>query len=1133
MRRIVPVMLLSACLDTTLPGAPPPPGAGIVQGNLVWVEPGQGSVRPATGATVELVSTGVRTTASGETAFFSLTPVDSSSSPLLIRFDADGDGRQERQRVIDLAPLKAGRGKTISLGQVTVGNTAFVRGVIRRADVSGRSGHAGTAIVIPETPYFTYTGDDGSFLFDNLPEGPLRLASFREGYGSVSVRLEPTGGTVTELSPRTIEPLTGPRVAKVQGRVLLPEGTPASDVTVRHSGGASTRTDGSGAYTFNDVPYGVYSVAFSKDGYLTAQQVKLVIAAPLVELRDVTLAPGTSLMPMLEGPLPAYDGGEAFDAGLDAGFDAGFDAGVDAGVDAGLDAGVDAGFDAGVDAGFDAGVDAGLDAGMDAGVDAGADAGFDAGIDAGQLPIARIVAPAFVLPSTPFTLSALSSSGAQPLEYVWSTTPAITFPNLLPSGLGMPTVTSPSMAGIVRIQLQVRDVNGVLSLPTSVLMPVGRPPLAVISPSTVPPTIGGQRVILSGAGSSAPDMTGVSQYEWTVSDPSIVATPLDGGIGLQLDMPPSVPTAILVNVGLNVVSGIGIRSASPASRSFNLGTGSAPMWSVSAGSLQTKGVGEAATLAGSVVVPPGSVPNFVYRWSPDREPDSGVADFVLTDAGALVTTFVTPRVDGPVHRQITFTLTVTDTSNTLTPSSLSATTYVIVADNRPPRFVASSIVGPNGPLTWAWVEYDEPIAVAPNIMVTGAGSYFLIGVSGRRAYIVLSPPLTPGVATTLTSSVNDLASPSNMSVPFSQVFVPAAPWTPAFESTSSSIGEPWPGIVVRRTVDFRVEAFVFARRDTSSWFFTSFDPYGCATPPCSLIDDPSAPAMTLSGPRPLGHKGWLLNGRPVATLQVADFQGTPGVSFEFRDAGWASLPAAPQAIFGSGRSLSSVAFEPGGVARLMVLDGGWTPSTSIPSLVTTNLVEYPQDTAPFAYGNALVVAGPAVILKSSRSATHTGFVFNSSLVPNNWSPATPLGPALDARVTSLSPQNGNAGVSILLNLDGGLDTRYFSGCCTAQPANNHVTSVSSFDALSAHNAYYVAVVSSGQLELRAASSASATTWIRIPGPLRAGMPGFSLNNDTACQADRPELALTEAQIVVTWQERCAGGPWRVYVRALE
>jgi hypothetical protein len=214
-----------------------------------------------------------------------------------------------------------------------------------------------------------------------------------------------------------------------------------------------------------------------------------------------------------------------------------------------------------------------------------------------------------------------------------------------------------------------------------------------------------------------------------------------------------------------------------------------------------------------------------------------------------------------------------------------------------------------------------------------------------------------------------------------------------------------------------------------------------------------------------------------------------------------------------------VAFDAGSVAHVVFDGGAWVVS----SLITTNLTEYATDATatPFAYGNHLASGPQSVVLKSSRNTNH--FISTNN---TPWQSPQLMGPAVDARMTGFS----NAPTvlySLWLSSNGDLQIRTSNG-----NVNTAATSVSSFDAIDNPAIFMVALVINGQLELR--SLGNGLTLPRVAGVSRAGMPGFSLNNDPSCEAARPELATTEQfQLVVTWQERCAGGPWRVYVRALE
>ena len=54
-----------------------------------------------------------------------------------------------------------------------------MHGKVLRSDVSTVSGHAGTLAFVPEGPFTALSSDDGSYVFDEMPEGVLRIAFFR------------------------------------------------------------------------------------------------------------------------------------------------------------------------------------------------------------------------------------------------------------------------------------------------------------------------------------------------------------------------------------------------------------------------------------------------------------------------------------------------------------------------------------------------------------------------------------------------------------------------------------------------------------------------------------------------------------------------------------------------------------------------------------------------------------------------------------------------------------------------------------------------------------------------------------------------------------------------------------------
>lgn len=389
--------------------------------------------------------------------------------------------------------------------------------------------------------------------------------------------------------------------------------------------------------------------------------------------------------------------------------------------------------------------------------------------------------------------------------------------------------------------------------------------------------------------------------------------------------------------------------------------------------------------------------------------------------------------------------------------------------------------------------------------------------------LALRPPLTPGFMYSLSSGgVDDLAGNRNSTIP-TVIFLARNSWSPAFESTATFVGEPWPGLVVRRNADHSVSAFVFARRDGSAWFGAPFNPFACAAPPCPIATDTTAPAVTLAGPPPRGHKGWVDAEGLVATLQVPTFQGAPSVLFRRGATAWAPVAAPPSAIFSDGTTLSSVRFDTGNVS-LVRLDGGvWVDS----GLITSSATDYPTDALaePFVFGNASLGGRPVVALKSSRSDS-----LRASLNAPPWGAMVPATNGPEARPVIIA---GNPTLPrvFVLRPNGAVDTLLFLGLTTGL-ASNEFTNISSFDAISNWGSLVLALSSNGILQLKYLQSGG-SAYEDMPGPLRNGMPSLALNHDLACEAARPELAMVDGLLFVAWQERCAAGPWRVYVRALE
>ena len=1088
---------LFGCIDLHLPARPPPPGPGSVIGTVVFARPGLSTLQPAAGATVELLGSGVTSRVSEETGAFVLRPVAASSSAIIVRFDGDGDGRPDKQRLVSLSDLEMGPGKAVSVGQVVVGSTGVVSGKVLRADVTGTSGHGGSAVAVVDLPLATVCSDDGSFVLENVPEGRLTIAVFRPGYAPVAESVSLRAQELFTMQPLRLSASDADDRARVQGRVVRPDGIGVADVRVAFSTGATTSTDEDGRYRLT-LPYGLYAVGFSKAEFLTAKLFNAVVVAPTVTLPDIILAEGTSTP-----------------ADLDAGSTVG--SGADAGI---------------VDAGSAGGMDAG---GMDAG-----------GVDAGGAPVALIDVPPFVMPNASFTLSGQRSTGARPLTFTWSQDAGI--PVAIPGNgtplAATPVLTAPSSPTLLKFTLVVTDPGGQHSQPTSVLLPVASPPTAVISQGAPSTAYALQRVVLSGNSSSDPNGAGIASWEWAVSPVSITATPLGSGDRLQLDMPPAVGTSTVVTVTLSVVNGLLLRSA-PVSFSFTLTSQPAPTWTLDPGATRTVGSGETVVLS-ALADSPVSGATFTYAWSPGSDgPDGGPPDWQLGNPATQTTAFIAPRVDGPTPRLLPFTVTATETTGVLSPTSRSATVIVSVIDRRPPTLLRSSIsTGTQGELS-GWLLFDEPIEPSSvdgnTLSLTAAAgsppaSIIHRSVNGARVSFGFDRPLGTGFMYTLNVGfLTDRApAPTNVYAGRGPVpFFPARRWTEAWKSAASSTTEPWPGLVVRRPSGAGpAEVFVFARDDGATWFGAPFDPTRCALPPCIISTDVTAPAVALTGPLPRGHKGTLVDGRPVATLQLADPQGTPGVAYRYETpGGWQVLPPPPGLVFTTapGTVAHAIQVDDGGVKLTALSGGAWVTQ----AVVTTDPDFLNGPTADPLFSMVQATASrPGGFFVAARSSTSgNGRVFFPSGGSSWWLSTQLIPGGSDPVVDVRSAMTGfSAGLLVAQRQSGAVEMQCEgAGTCGT---NGYFTSVSAFDLVPAANAaVYFVTASAGAIELWLGGTQSPPT--RLPGPLRGGMPSTVLNDDPACFAHRPEVTMFEGVLYVAWQERCGAGPWRVFVRALE
>ncbi|MFZ5441790.1 MAG: carboxypeptidase regulatory-like domain-containing protein [Myxococcota bacterium] len=287
---LVPLAL--SCRDLSLPSQPGVGDPGAITGRVVWQRPGRLVPEGAKGASIFLLGTNAGVTANDDGRFV-LEGVTSSGGTLLIRFDADRDGVAERQRTFALSELGAARGRTVSLGEVSLSQPGAVTGRVLRGDVS--SGHEGTPVFAPGLPLAALTASDGTFTLEGVVEGPMQLAAVRAGYEAwLSAPVTVRGGEELRLSSINLVPTTAAALGVLRGRVVSSDGSGLGGVTVK-AGSATATSDGEGGWLFQGLSVGRYDLTFQLPGRLPVILFNVLVAGtePIV-VPDVVMLEGAA-----------------------------------------------------------------------------------------------------------------------------------------------------------------------------------------------------------------------------------------------------------------------------------------------------------------------------------------------------------------------------------------------------------------------------------------------------------------------------------------------------------------------------------------------------------------------------------------------------------------------------------------------------------------------------------------------------------------------------------------------------------------------------------------------------------------------------------------------------------------------
>lgn len=295
----------SCSRDLTLPVEP---GAGALAGRVLLARPGQVEKVPLAGVEVNLLGSGL-TAVTNAGGTFELSDFEASSGLVLFRVTVAGE---VRQRLLEVADYGTGPKRRVNVGDIVLGASASVRGKVLRGDISAKGGHGGTTIFVPAGPFTGYTNDDGSFVVERMPEGPLELYAFRQGYapltlGSINLR----AGEVVTLADFNLSVAPNQTPGSMSAKLAFrPEAAGAGDAQVRlvdESTGAVVTATVSEALEVNapDVPVGLYRLIATRSGYSQLDVVNVLIVAS-TEAKVGTLTLTTA--PYFDaGTPPRYD----------------------------------------------------------------------------------------------------------------------------------------------------------------------------------------------------------------------------------------------------------------------------------------------------------------------------------------------------------------------------------------------------------------------------------------------------------------------------------------------------------------------------------------------------------------------------------------------------------------------------------------------------------------------------------------------------------------------------------------------------------------------------------------------------------------------------------------------------------
>ena len=178
---------------------------------------------------------------------------------------------------MQVGPLQVVAGKDTTVSDVTM--TVSKGSMGGKAMLAGETDHGGIQVSLNTPGYTTQTGSDGSYTFLDVPVAAYRVTAVKANWATAQTAVDVQ---VVEGSTVTAPDLTlAANPGSVSGVVKYEGGAAGSGVTVSvEGGGATTVTDGQGAYTLSGVEAGVATLLYTGGtGYEQGRTAGLVVKA--------------------------------------------------------------------------------------------------------------------------------------------------------------------------------------------------------------------------------------------------------------------------------------------------------------------------------------------------------------------------------------------------------------------------------------------------------------------------------------------------------------------------------------------------------------------------------------------------------------------------------------------------------------------------------------------------------------------------------------------------------------------------------------------------------------------------------------------------------------------------------------